>query len=255
MSGNIRLIHVLNLPGLDVIDDPDENTPNAKTKTHYIVMRLRMTSSYSCNCECGSSSFSSLSLIANCCTGVSECIDSSWDKLIPKVQINYNNCASIDYFITDMVNADDVLINIVGTVFVSQEKWTNAIAGIKIEEPFSVTAYGSDGNLYCLELKLYQKMFNPSGGCGEDEDWRVYVKATITEGSGTSLESPCGCSRSGDVLGEYETNNINKPGESKIDGFVSDYVSSLLTSDGTGSMIVVWKTNGWVNDCIGCQEL
>jgi len=35
----------MNKPGLNVKDDPSENTPNAKTNTHYIVMRLRKSSS------------------------------------------------------------------------------------------------------------------------------------------------------------------------------------------------------------------
>ena len=245
----------MNLPGLDVVDDPSENTPDSKTKTHYIVMRVRVSSSSSCRCECGSSSFSSLSLVANCCDGPSECITSTWDKLHPSVEINYSNCASVDYFITNMVGVDGSLVNIVGTVFIPQQKWTEAIAGVKIKEPFYVTAYGSDDNLYCLSLRSYQKMYHTSEGCGADKDWRIYMKATVSEGSGTSLENPCDCSQSGDIFGEYETNKLNELGESKIDGFVSDYVGSLLTSDGTGSMIIVWKINGWTNDCVGCREL
>jgi hypothetical protein len=36
-----------NEPGLVVEDDPDEDTPDAKTNTHYIVMRLKTSSSVS----------------------------------------------------------------------------------------------------------------------------------------------------------------------------------------------------------------
>jgi hypothetical protein len=35
----------LNQPGLVVEDDPDEDTPDSKTNTHYVVMRLKMSSS------------------------------------------------------------------------------------------------------------------------------------------------------------------------------------------------------------------
>jgi len=37
----------LNAPGLDVEDDPSEDTPSSKTNTHYVVMRLKLTSSQS----------------------------------------------------------------------------------------------------------------------------------------------------------------------------------------------------------------
>jgi len=41
----------MNEPGLEVEDDPSEDTPDAKTNTHYIVMRLRMSSSTSALAE------------------------------------------------------------------------------------------------------------------------------------------------------------------------------------------------------------
>jgi len=247
----------MNCPGLDVEDDSSENTPNAKTKTHYIVIRLKLASSSSANyCECNSSSWSSLSLTSNCCSGSNSCITHDWTNVSPNVSLGYSDCAVIDFFITDMVGKNGDFINIVGTVLFDQEKYTNSVPGVKFGFPtyLNVTAYGTDGELYCLELQGYERMENMISGCGVDEDWRVLIKAKITQGSGTSLDTPCNCSPSGTMYGEYQTNQLNGPGEAKIDGYVTDYAESLLTIGGSGTMVVVWKVHGLANNCISCQE-
>ena len=248
----------MNCPGLDVEDDSSENTPNAKTKTHYIVVRLQLTSSLSSNyCECNSSSWSSLSLTSNCCSGSNTCVTHDWNNVAPPVSLGYSDCAVVDFFITNMIGKDGNIVNIVGTVLFDQEFYSASVPGVKFGFPsyLNVTAYGNDGELYCLELQGYERMSDMTSGCGIDEDWRLLIKARITQGTGTSLDTPCDCSPNGTTFGVYETNKLNAPGEAKIDGYATDYVESLLTVGGTGTMVVVWKVHGLADNCISCQEL
>jgi hypothetical protein len=247
----------LDLPGIFVYDDESQNTPDAKTNTHYVVIRVLTEESVGCeNCTCGSSSLSSLNLTTDCCSGDSNCVEHDWDSTSPPVTLEYGECGSVDFFLTNVVGKNDRIINIAGTVSFDQEIFSSSVPGIKIgyPTPVNVASYGSDGELYCLSLSLVQKQNNIFSGCGSDEDWRIFIEAKLSEGNNVSIDSPCDCSESIVLYGEYSTYDIDVPGEGRIDGYVTDHAESLLTVDGTGSMIVVWKTNGLSEGCAGCLD-
>ena len=250
----------MNLPGLNVEDDPSNNTPNSKTNTHYIVMRVQTapSSSSALDCECGSSSFSALELISDCSTKPSLCSRIDWNSLTPKTFLSFCDQARVDFFISDVLGKNDEFINIIGTAIFNQEKYSDAIPGVKIAYPDfeSVTAFGSDGELYCLELNMYQKMENTASGCGVDEDWRLFISAVLTDGVNTSLETPCDCNGGGEPRGFYHTNELNGPGETRINGYTTDIAEKLLTVGGTGTMVIVWKTDVLCfsgDGCGGCR--